>query len=70
MMIQRTTQALLLAGATLFLGSPALAAPALPSVGSEAPAITAKTWYNHLGKNPDLESLRGKAILLEFWATW
>jgi hypothetical protein len=69
-MIQRTTQALLLTGAALLLGAPAVAAPDLPPAGTVAPEIAAKTWYNHLGKNPDLESLRGKAILLEFWATW
>ncbi|HIG11290.1 MAG TPA: hypothetical protein EYQ59_06545 [Planctomycetes bacterium] len=44
--------------------------PDLPGNGSAAPEIEASTWFNHIGANPDLESLRGQAILLEFWATW
>ncbi|MDP6762008.1 MAG: hypothetical protein QF903_03030 [Planctomycetota bacterium] len=44
--------------------------PELPAVGSAAPEISAERWYNHIGRNPSLESLKGKAILLEFWATW
>lgn len=42
----------------------------LPAKGTDAPAIDVDRWYNHIGLDPDLESLRGKAILLEFWATW
>jgi len=59
-----------LASAVAFLGSALCAAPDLPPVGTEAPEIEAATWFNHVGKNPDLESLRGRAILIEFWATW
>lgn len=57
-------------GATLAWGAAVRPAFDLPSAGTSAPEISAKTWYNHLGANPDLESLRGKAVLLEFWATW
>jgi len=42
----------------------------LPPVGSDAPEIDATRWYNHIGRNPDLNALRGQAVLLEFWATW
>ena len=42
----------------------------LPAKGTDAPAIIVDKWYNHIGLDPDLQSLRGKAILLEFWATW
>jgi len=38
--------------------------------GQRAPAITAKEWLN-AGKNaPAAKELRGKVILLEFFATW
>ena len=50
--------------------SPAI--PAGPAVGDKAPEFGSSdmTWFNHLGQNPDLASLRGKAVLIEFWATW
>ena len=38
--------------------------------GQKAPAITAKEWLNAGKKGPDLSALRGKVILLEFFATW
>ena len=57
-------------GAAIALGAATNTAPDLPEVGSAAPAITASTWFNQIGSNPDLASLRGQAILLEFWATW
>lgn len=69
-MLKTKSLSLLLAGAALSLGMAATPAPDLPSPGSKAPDITASTWFNHLGKDPNIESLRGKAILLEFWATW
>jgi len=59
-----------LAGVLAVSGVCTLAGPDLPAAGTEAPAIEAASWYNHLGRNPDLASLRGKAVLLEFWATW
>jgi len=38
--------------------------------GQKAPQITAKEWLN-AGKNgPEPADLRGKVILLEFFATW
>ena len=42
------------------------------NVGDTAPEFGSSdtTWFNHLGQNPDLASLRGKAVLIEFWATW
>ncbi|MBJ02062.1 MAG: hypothetical protein CMK00_04235 [Planctomycetes bacterium] len=39
-------------------------------VGSEAPEFTTGQWFNHIGSAPSIASLRGKAILIEFWATW
>ncbi|HJP01760.1 MAG TPA: hypothetical protein QF764_08355 [Planctomycetota bacterium] len=45
-------------------------APDLPAVGTASPEISAERWYNHIGRNPSLESLKGQAIMLEFWATW
>ena len=38
--------------------------------GLKAPPITAKEWLNAGKKGPDLAALRGKVILLEFFATW
>lgn len=39
-------------------------------VGAAAPEISDATWYNHIGQAPTIASLRGQAILIEFWATW
>jgi len=41
-----------------------------PEVGKAPPEISAKAWLNHVGAEPSLASLRGQAVLLEFWATW
>ena len=41
-----------------------------PEVGKAAPEIKAKDWVNNLGAAPSLASLRGQAVVLEFWATW
>ncbi len=57
-------------GITLALGAATLPTPDLPDVGTAAPEISGSTWFNHIGADPDLESLRGQAVLLEFWATW
>ena len=39
-------------------------------VGATAPEISDAIWYNHLGQAPTIASLRGRAVLIEFWATW
>lgn len=41
-----------------------------PEIGKPAPEIKAKEWVNSLGADPSLASLRGQAVVLEFWATW
>lgn len=41
-----------------------------PEVGSPAPAITAARWLNWTGDAPTVQSLAGRAVLLEFWGTW
>lgn len=41
-----------------------------PEVGKPPPEIDGKSWLNNLGATPTLASLRGQAVLLEFWATW
>jgi thiol-disulfide isomerase/thioredoxin len=43
--------------------------PPMPKVGQDAPEVSAKEWIN-LAKPVTLEDLRGKVVLLEFWATW
>lgn len=37
-------------------------------IGQTAPEISIKTWIN--GEAVRLEDLRGRVVLLEFWATW
>jgi thiol-disulfide isomerase/thioredoxin len=37
-------------------------------LGRTAPEISVKTWIN--GEATSLEDLRGRVVLLEFWATW
>jgi hypothetical protein len=41
----------------------------MPEVGKPAPEIGAKTWFNQLGAEPNLASLRGSAVIIEFWST-
>ena len=40
----------------------------LALIGAEAPEISVKEWIN--GEAASLASLRGRVVLLEFWATW
>ena len=61
--------ALALGASGLAVGS-AVPRPEGPEVGKPAPEIEAKNWFNNLGAPPTLASLRGQAVLLEFWATW
>ncbi len=37
--------------------------------GTVAPAISADTWINTDGAL-ELSALRGKVVVIEFWATW
>lgn len=61
----------LLAGATTLALAP-LGAQAAISVGDKAPEISAGAWYNlpeGLSK-VSLKNLKGKIVVLDFWATW
>ena len=46
------------------------AAVAPPEVGSRPPEIAADSWKNWEGQGPTLASLKGKVVVVEFWATW
>ena len=37
--------------------------------GDDAPNLEIKTWFNK-AEGSSVEDFRGKAVLLEFWATW
>ena len=54
------------AALVLFAGAPALAKV---NVGDKAPEIKAAKWYN-TQTNVSMEMLRGKVVVVEFWATW
>ncbi len=53
--------------ATLPPGGDTAALPAAPSVGKFAPDFL---WYDVDGKPVHLSDYRGKAVLVNFWATW
>src|SRR5262249_19969563 len=40
-----------------------------PKVGSTPPEVTATDWLN-TDKPPTLAGLKGKVVVVEFWATW
>ncbi len=61
--------ALALGLAAFALSSPVARAD-FPEIGKPAPEINAKAWLNQLGAEPNLASLRGSAVMIEFWATW
>jgi thiol-disulfide isomerase/thioredoxin len=43
----------------------------MPKVGEAPPPVSAQAWLNWKGKEPPtLESLKGKVVVVEFWATW
>ena len=44
--------------------------PAPIGVGDPAPEIEVGQWFNSIGRPPNLNNLRGHAVLIEFWATW
>jgi thiol-disulfide isomerase/thioredoxin len=57
----------LLLGLALALSFPLLASAAPPAAGQPAPALTAVSFA---GANIDLAELRGKVVVLNFWASW
>lgn len=60
----------MMTGLGLCLALPALRAPQSPAAGDPAVEIEVGDWLNHVGAAPTLSELRGKAVLIEFWATW
>ncbi|MBL8862960.1 MAG: redoxin domain-containing protein [Planctomycetes bacterium] len=69
-MMQKFLSAALVAGGALAAASFTSPRAEGPEIGAPAPEIAAKTWFNHIGRPITLESLRGQAVMLEFWATW
>ena len=44
-------------------------APARPAVGAPPPEVAAADWL-HIAGTPTLAGLKGKVVVVEFWATW
>jgi hypothetical protein len=60
--------------ASAFVGSAFLLSSSIPKadlaeVGAPAPEIQGTAFLNSLGAEPNLENLRGQAVLIEFWFT-
>lgn len=60
--------ALAIAGSAFLLSS-SVPLDGLPEVGAAAPEIHGKAFLNSIGTEPSMESLRGQAVLIEFWFT-
>jgi thiol-disulfide isomerase/thioredoxin len=42
-----------------------------PKTGEAPPTVSAESWLNWTGKEPpSLDSLKGRVVVVEFWATW
>ncbi len=67
MRIPAITTGLIAAAALYAFATPT---PAPLEIGAAAPNATASAWFNHIGADFDLASLKGQAVVLEFWATW
>ncbi len=60
---------LALVAATPFAAAPP--APAPLQAGDPAPPLTVTSWLNvEKGGEPTTDSLKGKAVMVEFWGTW
>jgi hypothetical protein len=45
-------------------------APAVAVVGKPAPSLTVSESYNWAGGVPNLAEMRGKVVVLDYWAYW
>lgn len=52
-----------------FLLSSSVPFDGMPEVGAPAPEIDGTAFLNSLGAQPSLKSLRGQAVVIEFWFT-
>ena len=52
------------------LGLASFSGRSVDIVGSPAPSIEAGTWFNHIGAPITNETLKGRPVLIEMWATW
>jgi hypothetical protein len=69
--MNRYRRTALMIGLIASMAAPALAQEAV-AVGKKAPEITAEHWMN-LPKGMSklsLKELKGKVVMIEFWATW
>src|SRR5436853_64351 len=54
----------------IVLTTPSLISAQIPRYGEPAPKLAFDLLQGHSQEKPTLESLKGQAIALEFWATW